>query len=113
MVKTVENHDIKDGDNLYLLTYRWTYYEGEITVKGTDEELQGVEREDTITGIKVKIQDQMGIPVNKIQLRHRQSEVTSVSKFDKKPFQQKNIYNVTAVVEYWGAWCKINKWIRR
>ena len=54
--ETVECHEIKDGDNLYLLTYRWTYNEGDVTVEKTGKQLEGVEREDTILGIKLRVQ---------------------------------------------------------
>ena len=55
--ETVENCKIKDGDNLYLLTYRWTQDKGDILVMKTDSHIWGVEPGDTCLGIKLKVQD--------------------------------------------------------
>ena len=33
--KTIENYRIKDGDKLFLLTYRWLYEETDVTVLKT------------------------------------------------------------------------------
>ena len=66
--KTVEHYKIKDGDNLYLLSYRWTY-KCHVWVTKVDTPLPGVEQEDTYLGIKgIKVQDQLGIPANLLML---------------------------------------------
>ena len=61
--ETVEHYKIKDGDNLYLLSYRWTY-KCNAWVTKVDAPLPGVEQED----IKVKVQDQLGIPANLLMM---------------------------------------------
>ena len=66
--ETVERCKIQDGDKLYLLTYRWMYKEYDVTVMKTGMKLSGVEKEDTCLGIKVKAQDQTGMPVSTIKL---------------------------------------------
>ena len=66
--ETVENCKIKDGDNLYLLTYRWTQDEDDVLVLKTGSHIWGVEPGDTCLGIKLKVQDQTGIPPNDITL---------------------------------------------
>ena len=66
--ETVENCEIKDGDNLYLLTYRWTQDEGDVFVMKTGSHIWGVEPGDACLGIKLKVQDQTGIPPNDITL---------------------------------------------
>ena len=93
--KTVEYHKIKDDDKLYLLAYKWTHNEGEIRVNSTDKTLQGVEKEDTVTGIKVKIQDQMDIPVRKLKLQRGQCDLLL---YQIKPFLQSRD-PITAIVE--------------
>ena len=65
--ETVEHYKIKDGYNLYLLSYRWTY-KCNVRVTKVDAPLPGVEQEDTCLGIKVKVQDQLGIPANLLML---------------------------------------------
>ena len=100
--KTVEYHQIKDGDELYLLTYKWTYKEAKVTVHKTDKILQGVEKEDTVTGIKVKIQDQMGIPANTLTLlRDRVVVAGEYFSADSKPFRHMRDKNkpITAVIK--------------
>ena len=96
--KTVEYHEIKDGDNLYLLTYRWTYNEGDVTVEETGKQLEGVEREDTILGIKLRIQDQLGIPVAVLQLFDAYSYNQSSEVLDDKrtPFNERKASRLVA-----------------
>ena len=65
--ETVDQYKIKDGDNLYLLSYRWTY-KCFVWVTKVDAPLPGVEQEDTCLGINVKVQDQLGIPAKHILL---------------------------------------------
>ena len=68
--QTVENYEIKDGDKLFLLIYKWydTLDEYKVTVMKTGRELWGLEKDDTGLGVKVKTQDQLGMPVSKIKL---------------------------------------------
>ena len=66
--ETVENCKIKDGNNLYLLTYRWTDDEGDVIVLKTGTHTWGVEPGDTCLGIKLKVQDQKGIPASDLTL---------------------------------------------
>ena len=92
--RTVEYHEIKDGDNLYLLTYRWTYNEGDVTMEKTGKQLEGVERDDTILGIKLRMQDQFGIPVSDLKLFDVYSynrELTREKK--RKPIMRRNRRN--------------------
>ena len=70
--ETVENYKIKDGDKLYLLTNKWSSgnskIDRSITVMKTKRNVQGIEGGDTCLGIKVKIQDQMGLPVSSLKI---------------------------------------------
>ena len=65
--ETVDKYDIKDGDNLYLLTSRWVH-NCNVTVIKTGRRLRGVDEEDTCLGIKMKAQDQLGKPVSEFKL---------------------------------------------
>ena len=65
--ETVENYEIKDGDMLYLMSYMWTY-KSKVTVMETGAELWGLEKDDTCLGVKVKAQEQLGMPVSTIKL---------------------------------------------
>ena len=69
--KTVGNCKIKDDDRLYLLIYRWTE-ECKVELLKTGRMLCGVEETDTCLGIKVKLQDQLGIPVHMLKLFKRE-----------------------------------------
>ena len=40
----MENCKIKDGDNLYLLTYRWADIDGNVTVMKTGTSIWGVDK---------------------------------------------------------------------
>ena len=66
--ETVDNCNIKAGDNLFLLTYRWLYDEGDVTVLKTKSKIEGVEPDETSLGIKVKVQDQTGLPASTLTL---------------------------------------------
>ena len=72
--ETVEGYKIKDGDKLFLLICRWSSGESKIdrsiTVMKTKRNVQGVEEGDTCLGIKVKIQDQIGLPVRGLKVFH-------------------------------------------
>ena len=65
---TVDNCNIKDGDRLYLLSYKWAQNNLKVTVKKTGRELYGLEEDDTCFVIKVKAQDQTAAPVSTIKL---------------------------------------------
>ena len=69
--ETVQNCKMKDDDRLYWLIYRWTE-ECKVEVLKTGRRLCGVEETDTCLGIKVKLQDQLGIPVHTLKLFQRE-----------------------------------------
>ena len=71
--ETVQNCKIKDNDKLYLLIYRWTE-ECSVEVMKTGSKLCGVEETDTCLGIKVKFQDQLGIPVGTLKLFYERQQ---------------------------------------
>ena len=52
---TVKDCKLKDGDKLYLLSYRWLSNQGVITVRKTGMNLQGVEVGDTCLAIKLRV----------------------------------------------------------
>ena len=66
--KTVEDYKIKDDDNLFLLTSSWTFDKCDVTVVKTGRKIQGVDPEDTCLGIKVRVQEQLGIPVKDLKV---------------------------------------------
>ena len=66
--ETVERCKIQEGDKLFLLTYRWMRSGNDVTIKKTGRKIQHVEPGDTCLGIKVKAQDQTGMPVSTIKL---------------------------------------------
>ena len=66
--ETVDNCNIKDGNNLFLLTYRWLHHEGDVTVLKTKSKIEGVEPDETSLGIKVKVQDQIGLRASSLTL---------------------------------------------
>ena len=59
----VDNCNIKDNDRLYLMSYKWVQNNLKVIVKKTGRELWGLEEDDTWFVIKVKAQDQTGIPM--------------------------------------------------
>ena len=65
--ETVERCKIQDGDKLYLLIYRWTK-KMNVTLKMAGMKLWGLEKDDTALGIKLKAQDQTGMPVSSMKL---------------------------------------------
>ena len=65
--KTVEDSKIKEDDILYLLSYVWTQ-KLQVKVKKTGRNLRGCEGDDKCLGIKVKAQDQVGMPVSTTRL---------------------------------------------
>ena len=107
--ETVENYKIKDGDNLYLLTYRWLHDEGDVTVlkSKTKTKLQGVEPDETCLGIKVKVQDQMGLLVSTLNVKpvvHNSYDISSYLdggfiSDEKKPFMVKEQKPLVVITE--------------
>ena len=65
--KTVDGSKIKEDDTLYLLSYKWTK-KMKVTVMKTGRDVRGCELDDTCLVIKVKAQDQTGMPVSTIKL---------------------------------------------
>ena len=65
--ETVDTYNIKDDDILYLLSYRWNF-QSNVTVSKTGRILQGTEPDDTCLGIKLRAQDQLGIPVQDLRV---------------------------------------------
>ena len=65
--ETLDSYKIKDDDKLYLLSYMWTWH-FIVTVKKTGRQLWGLEKDDTCLSVKVKTQDQTGMPVSTIKL---------------------------------------------
>ena len=65
--ETVDTYNIKDGDVLYLLSYRWNVV-GHVTISKSRRILLGVEPDDTCLGIKLRAQDQLGIPVDDLRV---------------------------------------------
>ena len=66
-IKTVEQHGIPDDSKLYLLFYSWSN-KCNVTVMKTGGKLHGIEEQDTCLGIKLKVQDQVGLPVGTFQV---------------------------------------------
>ena len=112
--ETVGNCKIKDDDNLYLLTYKWTSGKT-VTVTQKGRKLQGFENDDTCLGIKVKVQDQLGLPVATLKvfradhvkevLRHEvksyfhQGKPRLCLNDDEKPFIRRDQYQLAVVTE--------------
>ena len=65
--KTVESYKIQEDERLYLLNYKWTQ-KLKVILKMAGRRLWGLEKDDTCLGVKVKAQDQTGMPVSAIKL---------------------------------------------
>ena len=76
----VETYKIKDDDRLFLLSYRWTI-NSNVFVTKFGRNVQGVEIGDTCLTIKLKAQDQLGIPVNTLKLFHGENSSTEVQHY--------------------------------
>ena len=63
----VDNRKIKEEDKLFLLAYRWSH-KCIVTVTKTGRRLGGAELSDTCRGIKVKVQDQTGLPAGNLHV---------------------------------------------
>ena len=75
---------IRDGAKLYLLSYRWVKTDVKVTTKSGGR-LHGVEREDTCLAVKVRAQDQIGVPVKEIKVYHN----------GYAPYDVFRVYNIT------------------
>ena len=96
--ETVANCQIKDGDKLYLLTYRWTDNKPDVILTKTKSKLQGVEPDDTCLGIKLRAQDQLGIPVHDLKVFSVLSSRKEIKDDDIKPLIKKGV-NLGVVTE--------------
>ena len=67
---TVTDHKLKDNDQLYLLSYKWTNQTSVIVTTKAGTKLLGVEPDDTFRSIKVRTQDQLGVPFSQVVLQH-------------------------------------------
>ena len=66
--ETVDGCKIKDGDMLFMLSYRWLSVDGHVTVYKNGIKIQGVEAADTILGIKLRVQDQTGLQADTLNV---------------------------------------------
>ena len=73
--KITENYKIKDGDNLFVLSYRWSFNTRTVTMTKNGKKIQGVEDEDTYLAIKLRVQDQFGFPVCNIKLFQQRNKI--------------------------------------
>ena len=73
--KITESYKIKDGDNLYVLSYRWGFNTCTVTMTTNRKKIQGVEDEDTCLAIKLRVQDQFGFPVSNIKLFQQRNKI--------------------------------------
>ena len=101
--KTVENYKIKDGDNLFLLTYTWTLNEGDVKVMKTGRKVHGAELEDTCLGIKLRAQDQVGLPVKDIRLFYMQQGTCTLIMDEERPLRHGRAPLVVATEEEFQA----------
>ena len=66
---TVKDHKLTDNDRFYLLSYQWVN-PATVTVTAPAQGgagVRGVEPDDTVLSVKVRIQDQLGIPVRQVR----------------------------------------------
>ena len=96
--ETVENCKIKDDDRLYLLIYIWTD-ECKVELLKTGRKLCGVEATDTCLGIKVKLQDQLGIPVHTLKFVQEERVRTSSWVADRVKATAKEYYLKKAIAD--------------
>ena len=88
---TIEDYKLRDGEKLYLLSYNWIPEKDvlDVTSAKSGKNLEGVEIKDTLLGIKVRAQDQLGLPAEDIIVASKRnlSLITSQHKiWDKHPF---------------------------
>ena len=69
---TINDHKIQDNASLYLLSYRWTNStrakDVPISTLNSGSKLHGVEYHDTVLSVRVRAQDQLGIPVKDVKV---------------------------------------------
>ena len=70
-----ENYNIKDGENLYVLSYRWGFNSCVVTMTKNGKKIQGVEDEDTCLAIKLRMRDQFGFPVCNVKLFQQTNKI--------------------------------------
>ena len=66
--ETVENYEIKNGDRLYLPIYKWLLCSYDVKMMKTWMKVSGLEKDDTCLVIRLKAQDQTGMPFSTIRL---------------------------------------------
>ena len=67
---TVKDHSITDNDRLYLVSYQWVNQATiTVTTVGRGTVVRGVEPNDTVLSVKVRTQDQLGLPVSQVRLQ--------------------------------------------
>ena len=85
--ETIEQYKFQDGARLYILTYRWSYdhqHSNEAFVTKTGNLLEGVGSSDTGLAIKLRVQDQLGIPVSALKVFHGRLQSQFPPKFWKE-----------------------------
>ena len=110
--KTVDACKIKEDDTLYLLIYKWTQ-KLKVMVKKTGRDVRGCERDDTCFVIKVKAQDQTGMPVSSIKLArlveykwiertyvHKYKQLIEISDDEEKPLYRKGPLSIVTDEEF-------------
>ena len=63
-----DNYNIDDDDNLFVLSYRWGFTSDLVIITKNGKKIQGIEVGDTGLAIKLRVQDQFGIPVSDLKL---------------------------------------------
>ena len=93
--ETVEQCKIKDGDKLHLLLYRWVDQECNVTLRKAKSKVKGVELENTCLSIKLRPQDQLGVPVSSLRVLYGFRWVMD----DEKPFTLEENASIVLVTE--------------
>ena len=86
-----ENYKINDGDNLYVVSYRWSFNACTVIMTKNGKKIQGVEDEDSCLTIKLRVQDQFNFPVRNIKLFHQTRNSTEVRDYWHPSGAQKNV----------------------
>ena len=107
--ETVVKSKIKDDDKILLLSYRWSR-KCNVTVTTEKTQLMGVDEKDTCLGIKLKVQDQMNLPVSQLRAyavkNHQDNSCFDINFFsdiplneDDKPFSDVMTQQVAVLTE--------------